>query len=48
MAAGTDKPFSFKSNLKAEHEKSEQSLIARKLRELTSATANEKKEIKSL
>lgn len=48
MAAGIDKPFLFKSNLKAEHEKFVKALIARKLRELTSATAKEKTKIKSL
>lgn len=43
MAAGIQKPFWFRFNLKAEHEKSEKKLIARKVRELTSATAKEKK-----
>lgn len=43
VTAGTDKPFSFKSNLKAEHEKLVKALIGRKLRELISATTKEKK-----
>lgn len=43
VVAGIDKCFSFKSDLKAEHEKLARALIARKLRELTSAMAKEKK-----
>jgi len=48
VAAGIDKPFSFKSNHKAEQKKLEKALIVRNLQELTSATAKEKNEITSL
>jgi len=42
VTVGIDKKFSFKSDLKADHEKFERALIARKCRKLMSAMAKEK------